>query len=570
MIVDIYSHSAMATPESSQDKQLLGTYFKRFIQWDSDMVDGKPVYKVARKFYYPDPKGRHLRFHINILQDFADFLAQSGVTHKELKVNVHRAELSNEFMTDYKVIKLHTPREAQIPIIQHLMTRQSGKQVNVCGHQIQVPDNNRTVTLRPGGGKTFISLRVMADQGIRTLFMMRGGYLDRWAPEITESFKIKGAGLQMVQGSSALSAVMYEALEGNWKQTQVYLLSTDTYADYISHYERNGVSELFPIAPADFFQTLRIGSTVIDEGHQLPHRVMKFFSYLHVYRHTTLTATLDTMDRFMDKILSIMYPKDQRFSGPKEEPHIRVTAYRYQLQNPKWLRYTGYKGSYSHTAFEASLMKPQNKDLFREYIQMVADLLQEKYIKRDLDGTKALVFFATIEMCTKVRDVLAKTFPERKVVRYVGKDKMTVMDDADIIISTVLSAGTAVDIKNLLTSIMTTAMDSQQSNEQTVGRTRPVVLHPTEDPEFIYFMCSDITKHMDYHRNKERFFKGKVKEHGIEQSHITLGANRKDAQPTHYAGVSKNKTKGKGNKNYNPWGHNHHKGYSHQGYPHRR
>ncbi|MNJ77426.1 hypothetical protein D3C77_749250 [compost metagenome] len=60
---------------------------------------------------------------------------------------------------------------------------------------------------------------------------------------------------------------------------------------------------------------------------------------------------------------------------------------------------------------------------------------------------------------------------------------------------------------------MSTAIDSRQSNEQVLGRTRPLIGWPDVTPEFIYFGCLEIEQHCKYHRNKIEFFKGKVVSH---------------------------------------------------------
>ena len=528
MIIDVYSHSVKVTTEGEFEKHVLYNFLKHLIQWESNFENGQMVYTKLKTWYFEREGTNEVRFHINELEPFSFYLNENANDRIHVKVNNHDFEVTEEHRINVKIKSMFEPREDQIPVIDHLKTRGADKTVEFNFKGVKsyavIHDNNKTITLRTGGGKTFITKRVIVDEGLRTLIMMRGGYIDRWVPDLAESFKLKAGDLQVIQGSGSLSALMYNVMDGE-PDALIYLVSTDTYVDYISHYERNGLSETFPIAPDEFFAKLKVAKTVIDEGHQLPHKVMKFFSYLHVYKHTTLTATLDTMDRYMDKILCILYPREERFSGPKVAPHIEVTAYRYQLENPRRLRFTGYKGSYNHTAFENSLMKSNNRRLFDEYMDMVITLLEDRYIKRNLDGTKALVFFATIDMCTKATEAISKRIKSKKVVRYVSKDKMSVMDDADIIVSTVQSAGTAVDIPNLLTSIMTTAMDTQQGNEQTLGRTRPVKLHPGENPEFIYFVCSSIDKHMGYHQNKVKFFKEKVVSHGIEQSHITLGAS---------------------------------------------
>lgn len=528
MIIDVYSHSVKVTTQGDFEKHVLASFLKRLIQWESNFVDGRMVHTKTKEFFFVHPTVPVTRFHINLLHSWKDHLRDHAGVRIKPQINHHVLNIEPEHHITLKVKSMFDPREDQLPVINHLLTRYPKDPVHfeyATGDTlVPMQDNNKTITLRTGGGKTFITKHVMAKESLRTFIMMRGGYIDRWVPDIMESFKIKGNALQVVQGSASLSAIMYNMIDGD-PGVDIYLVSTDTYVDYITHWERNGLSETFPIAPDELFYRLKIAKTVIDEGHQLPHKIMKFFSYLHVYSHTTLTATLDTMDPFMDKILCVLYPRDDRFSGPKVDPHIEVTAYRYQIENPRRIRFTGYKGAYNHTAFENSLMKSNNRRLFDDYMNMVVSLLEDRYIKRNLKGTKALVFFATIDMCTKATAEIAKRIKSKKVVRYVSKDKMAVMDDADIIVSTVQSAGTAVDIPNLLTSIMTTAMDTQQGNEQTLGRTRPVKAHPGENPEFIYFVCSSIDKHMDYHRNKERFFKGKVVSHAIEQSHITIGSS---------------------------------------------
>lgn len=532
MLIDVYSHCVKVKPRCEADKRVILGFVRRLVQWEMEMVDDKPVYKVMKVYAFENPSERSFRFHINLLKDFKDHL-ETNCTREQLSgiaVTVHKFKLQSRHNTKFQIKNMFDPRDDQIPVIEHLMERGDPDTVDIGGVKVPLFDNNKTITLRTGGGKTFITKKVMSEESLRTFIMMRGGYLDRWIPDLEETFRLKGEAIQIVQGGNSLSAIMQNHIDGLSDKVQIYLVSTDTFVDYITHYERHGVTEMFPIAPTEFMDRMNIGATVIDEGHQMPHRIMKFFSYLHVFKHTTLTATLDTMDKFMDRMLSIMYPKDERFSGPKVDPHIAVTAFQYKLANRRRVRFTGWKGSYNHTQLEQSLMHRKNKDLFEEYVEMVRYLLKTRYVDKDLPGTKALVFFATVDMCTRVTKELQKTFPDKKVVRYIAKDKMSVMDEADIIVSTVLSAGTAVDIPNLMVSIMTTAIDSQQSNEQTVGRTRPLKSYPDVNPEFIYFVCTDIDKHMDYHRNKERFFKDKVKSHVIEHSGYNIGLKREASQ----------------------------------------
>ncbi|MNI71442.1 hypothetical protein D3C73_1273150 [compost metagenome] len=72
---------------------------------------------------------------------------------------------------------------------------------------------------------------------------------------------------------------------------------------------------------------------------------------------------------------------------------------------------------------------------------------------------------------------------------------------------------------------MTTAIDSRQSNEQVLGRTRPLKDWPDVTPEFIYFGCLEIDQHCKYHRHKLEFFKNKVVSHMEVMSRYVLTTN---------------------------------------------
>jgi len=167
-------------------------------------------------------------------------------------------------------------------------------------------------------------------------------------------------------------------------------------------------------------------------------------------------------------------------------------------------------------------MTNKNRVELKNYLDLIKWTVDEKFVKVMEKGQKMLVFCGTVKLCTLVQKYLQKMFPKLGVGRYVSGDKMKVFDECDIVVSTVLSAGTAVDIPNLRVSLMTTAIDSQQSNEQTLGRTRRLVGWPDITPEFFYFCCTSIDKHIRYHNNKEQFFKGKVLYHGVEQAPVMV------------------------------------------------
>jgi hypothetical protein len=185
------------------------------------------------------------------------------------------------------------------------------------------------------------------------------------------------------------------------------------------------------------------------------------------------------------------------------------------------IRYMGAQG-YSHTTFEESIMR--HKGLLKNYLKIIDHAIYHRFVSVREEGQSALVFFARVDMCTLMVERLKKMYPELNIVRYVGSENDSYEDflEADIAVSTIGSAGTAVDKPNLRSSFMTTAIDSRQSNEQVLGRTRPLKDWPHVTPEFIYFGCLEIDNHMKYHRNKKTFFHSKVLSHGEMISRYAL------------------------------------------------
>ena len=83
-------------------------------------------------------------------------------------------------------------------------------------------------------------------------------------------------------------------------------------------------------------------------------------------------------------------------------------------------------------------------------------------------------------------------------------------EKSNIIVSTLKSAGTAIDIPGLKMTVMTVAVGSRQANEQAVGRLRVLKQWPDEQPEFIYLVCADVPSHLEYHRHKKEVLSDKI------------------------------------------------------------
>lgn len=141
---------------------------------------------------------------------------------------------------------------------------------------------------------------------------------------------------------------------------------------------------------------------------------------------------------------------------------------------------------------------------------MVMDIIQKQFVSEYIIGQKMIIFCSTTEMCTRLTEYLKNLFIEFDVSRYIAEDNYNVLNTADIIVSTLKSSGTAVDIPNLKTALMTVAIGSRQANEQAVGRLRVLKKYPGVVPEFIYLVCQDIASHREYHLHKKDVLSDKI------------------------------------------------------------
>ena len=504
MKIDVFSHNFCVTDMNRDERRAVEQYCSR------SLVSKKMSYEGGRKHWVPDKEfysydvgQTYIRFHINLANEFLKAMAFYQIPKQNIQVRRFKPVIDERFKINLELVKLWDPREHQVKCIDHIKD------------DVNNP-HNKIINLQAGGGKTEITKHYMYASQVRTAGIMKASYIDRWIPDMEDSFRYQKGELIEIGGGAAMNSIMEMALDGEVMPKTLFF-STNTLGDYIKAFEADGVTSKYPIAPIDFFHKLGIGAAALDEGHQFTHMIMKLFTYTHVNKFITLSGTLDTQDPFKTRIRDIMYPMTQRFTADYYNKYIVVTAAKYALKVPNSIRCTGYGGAYSHTKFEETIQLGKNRDMKKRYLDLINYYVSTKYTSVREKGQKALVFCATIKFCHEVAKHLQKLYPHLKIGVYVSTEKKKVKDDvlanADIIVSTVLSCGTAVDVPNLRVSFLTIALDSWESNEQAMLRTRPLKDWPDVDAEFCYFVCTGIDKHVAYHDRKKEFFRDKVKAH---------------------------------------------------------
>lgn len=370
---------------------------------------------------------------------------------------------------------------------------------------------SRLVTMPTGTGKTKTALMTVAEIGNKLGVVVLAGYVDKWVADIQEAYDIDPKRILVVVGSKYLKGLLYLASQDKLDDYDVIVFSMETLAPYFNTYETygEGFDDLgFDVRPADLFTACGIGTVVIDESHEHIHLVHRVMSYMHVLMVIALSATFQSDDAFITRIHKAMFPHEIRINSVKMKKYIHLSAVAYNFRhfNKNKIRTSSWGStSYSHIEFEKAILKDGN--YLNNYLKMLTGTVKTGYVDDYKPGDKCLIFASRIEMVNKLVKQIQKLFPQFKVSSYVKDDSYTVLKDADIIVSTLGSAGTAVDIKGLTCVLLSVAINSSVSNLQALGRLREFVGRIVR---FYYFYCEQIPKHVEYHYNKVDLFRDRI------------------------------------------------------------
>lgn len=499
-----YSHGFTVTDLTHVQSKVTKEFCLRLVQYGL-AKKGRKFVKVAMKTYASATANRAIfRFHINMLDEFKHHLKVNGIGQEDIKHTLKRVDKGKIKKFKFRPIDMPPPRDYQVPIIKYCLDNTTRAKI---------------VTLQTGKGKTFISMSAAMERGVRTAIILKSAFVFRWYDDLRAKFDFKELEIVVVGSTEEFIKMQKLALLDDL-DVGVIIISHGLMRNYLKDYEKsNGRSKKYPIKPQDFYERMGIGLRIIDEVHIDFHNVFKQILFTHVDQTLDLSATLVSSDASMNRMYEIAFPAATRNNGGTYDKFIDVTAIIYRMANTKRIRYTGAIG-YNHIEFESSIMK--QKDLRERYRDFIVGRVKAYYLDIKQPGMKYLVFFASIDMCTYMTKAIAKAATGLVVKRYCEDDPNENLTESDIAVSTLLSAGTAVDIPNLLGALITTNVNSRQSNEQALGRPRRLVNYEDVSPTVHYLICEDIEQHMAYHRNKQEFFKGKVKSHKENYINFTL------------------------------------------------
>ncbi len=367
---------------------------------------------------------------------------------------------------------------------------------------------------------TYCSLQAAADRKQRLVVSIEARFFNLWREALLPGNKqvldLKEEEVLFVQGSKELCDLMTNAIEGRLDHIKVIVLAARTLANYFETYEKYGNDCLlyYPVKPIHFYELIQGGTRIKDELHLSYYANFVEELYLHGPKSFSLTATLKN-GSFRDNMMDLMFPPNIRPPETTLVKYIDVQALMYHLEEPNKVKCTN-PGStdYNHNAFEKWILKDKRRT--QNYVNMMLNWIRVRFLNKNYEhGQKSAIFVTSVNMATIFTMAIKKKYPEVSCARYAASagDVYAIASEADILVTTVQSFGTGFDLEGLICCLMTTSINSSDTNIQVLGRLRELKrwLHLT--PIFDYLVCEDIQRHIAYHEEKIKQFATRVKSH---------------------------------------------------------
>ena len=493
LTVLISTHNFCVTPHTE--------YARACVQKFSDRLIHKPIQRDSKQ----DPKLfasvradlEEFRFVIGVLGSFRKYIDDISFVNG---YDISFKGVPECKKVHYELVEGSEYRDYQVAVRNFVITPVSADYAY-----------SRLITMPTGTGKTKTALMTAAEIGNKLGVVVLAKYVDKWVADIQETYKITPERILVVRGAKYLKGLLYLASLDKLDDYDAIVMSMQTLAPYYDTYEAygNAFDDMgYDVRPCDLFTACGIGTVIIDESHEHIHLVHRVMSYMHVLMTIALSATFQSDDMFITRIHKAMFPHEIRINSVKMKKyiHLSAVAYNFRSFNKNKIRTSSWGStSYSHIEFEKAILKDGN--YLNNYLRMLSGTAKTGYIDDYKKGDKCLVFASRVELVNKIVKHFQKLYPHLKVSSYVKDDDYSVLKDSDIIVSTLGSAGTAVDIKGLTCVLLSVAINSSVSNLQALGRLREITGRIVR---FYYFYCEQIAKHVEYHYNKIDLFRDRV------------------------------------------------------------
>jgi len=496
MKINIEIHKQYFTISSPSFEQLVTTSYsltKRLTTYKQDKKYNRFTRRVESKFIL-DKKYFIINYKTEKIHFIFSYIHEVLAYYKNDTNEVNIIEIAPPVGDDVKLEfnDKYTLRDYQVPFVDKITTTDKPTFL---------------LDVATGDGKTMMATYSMFKLQKRFAIFILPRYIDKWIEDLETNMLLTLDDIYIVKGGDSLRRLMAMSKK-ELKSIKAIIFSLKTTVSYIREYLDLDKLFTYTVNPEELMGHLGIGYSFNDESHQEFHNVFLLNLVFDVNLFLGITATLvNNQSTVMVKYYSL-FPKNERLINTKKhERYIEVLSFKYRFEYITKIRSSGPMG-YSHIELEKSISRFSS--VKKRYMNLINKVFRVIYVAKSdrVKGDKTLIFVATVSFASDVVEFLQELHPEYAITKYTAEDDYSVIDDNDVIVSTIGSAGTALDISNLTSVIQTVAIDSVTANKQTLGRLREL---KDKRVIFAFIWSPQIPSHFKYSRSREFYFKDKAK-----------------------------------------------------------
>jgi len=347
---------------------------------------------------------------------------------------------------------------------------------------------------------TFIAMYSIAQLKKRFAIVVLPRFMDKWIGDVLELTNITRDEICVVKGLTSLIDIVEHP--ENYDSFKTFIFSLTTINLFIKSYLTNDLVASLGLSPEMIMDSIKVDIVLNDETHKEFYNVYKLMLFTNVRLMIALTATLENKaDKHVENMYQIGFPEENRIANlVKDDKYINVINVQYQFRSPKYIKHKSQFG-YNQPMFEQSIMK--NHSVLIGYLNMIYSVSKSLYFNRRSGKQKLLIFAGTVKMCKLIAGFIKDKHPELNVSSYTQEDDYSILEDTDVICTTPISAGEAIDFTGLITTLATTSSAAEARTLQMVGRLRDLKIEGTP---MIYanLFASNIQSHNNHTRKRKQ------------------------------------------------------------------
>lgn len=405
------------------------------------------------------------------------------------------------YSVEFVEVEPYTPRQIDIRMKKGFEPRDN--QPALINFLTDLDRGYKPVAAATGTGKTYCAIRAMSGLGHPALIVL-GFLIDQWYKSLLQFTTLRKDDIYVVQGFDSLKD-LWEMLNNGF-EPKVVIFSTRTLAMY-------AIDQLDPYTTlpsyAEFQQKVGFGVLVHDETHLNFYTNTQIDIRSNIKHNIFLSATYQRSDYQGNRIFNMVFPRELLFGAQfvKKYTSVTVVGYRLGISQKVVPKFMVAKG-YLHAKYENWLVA--HHTFFESFMRGVLRvLINMYYTTKKKDGQKLLILCQTKKFVLEVVKYLKDMLTDKVTAYFSGDSKYgnAKLLNTAVIVSTIKSCSTGIDIKGLKTCINTVSFRSEPQAAQCMGRLRQI---PGEETIYIDIWNKEIPSHYYHQKSRVNVYKTKA------------------------------------------------------------